>query len=488
MTLIFSGNDFKYEMEGVMKLFIPATRFKHIFADSVDTDDDYAFISMSENGVSSQLYVRASIDGRTSERSQTVTVTGNSDLELILSRLLFYVMSELTGKRPLWGVMTGVRPVKRVNKFLNSGYSHDELKELFAREFLCSGEKFEIAYDTALTQKSIVDSLSRDTFSLYVSIPFCPTRCSYCSFISQTIGSAKKILPEYIDRLCEEIGFTGKLAAQLGLKLDTVYFGGGTPTSVEAEQLACIMKTVSDSFDLSAVREYTVEAGRADTITEQKLRVIKENGASRISVNPQTLNDSVLEAIGRKHTTAQFFEAFELAQKLGFEHINTDIIAGLPTDTPESFERTLDKLIEMSPDNITVHTLSIKRAADLNFSEDKQTVLKNPASAMIDYADGVLPKNGYSPYYLYRQKNMLENLENIGWSKKGAESLYNIFIMEEIQSIFAVGAGASTKLVDTAGGRLERIFNYKHPLEYLKHFDLMLDKKKEIIDFYAEEK
>ncbi|MBR1384560.1 MAG: coproporphyrinogen dehydrogenase HemZ [Ruminococcus sp.] len=486
MTLIFSGNDFKYEMEGVMKLFIPATRFKHIFADTVDTEDDYAFISLKADEGAAQLYVCASVNGSKAERSQTVTDPENSDLELILSRLLFYVMSELTGKRPLWGVMTGVRPVKRVNKFLSNGYSRNELGELFAREFLCSREKFEIAYQTALTQKSIVDGLGRDTFSLYISIPFCPTRCSYCSFISQTVDSAKKLLPEYIDRLCEEIAYTGRLASQLGLKLDTVYFGGGTPTSIEAAQLSRIMQAVSGSFDMSNVREYTVEAGRADTITGEKLRVIKGNGAGRISVNPQTLNDSVLEAIGRKHTTAQFFDAFELAKRIGFEHINTDIIAGLPTDTPESFERTLDKLIEMSPDNITVHTLSIKRAADLNFSEDKQIVLKNPASVMIDYADRVLPNNGYSPYYLYRQKNMLENLENIGWSKPGAESLYNIFIMEEIQSIFAVGAGASTKLVDTSGGRLERIFNYKHPLEYLKHFDLMLDKKKEIVVFYAE--
>ena len=251
---------------------------------------------------------------------------------------------------------------------------------------------------------------------------------------------------------------------------------------MEAEQLGTIMKCIEHSFDMSTVREYTVEAGRPDTITEDKLRTIKDNGCTRISINPQSLNPKVLEAIGRSHSVEQFYESYELARKIGFKCINTDVIAGLPEDTVESFQATVDKLISLSPENFTVHTLSIKRAALLN--QGDKTVLKNPTDDMVDHATERLINDGYSPYYLYRQKNMVGNLENIGWAKPGYESLYNIYIMEEVQTILAVGAGASTKLVDHPNG-LERVFNYKFPLEYIKHFDLMIERKKQIRDFYA---
>lgn len=295
------------------------------------------------------------------------------------------------------------------------------------------------------------------------------------------------LIPEYVDNLCREIEYTAEIVNRLGLILDTVYFGGGTPTTLEAHMLEKVMKCIAGNFDLSHLREYTVEAGRADTITAEKLQVLKENGCDRISVNPQTLNNDVLKAIGRKHTAEQFSEGFDLARSIGFKSINTDIIAGLPTDTVESFKNTVDKLIEMSPENITVHTLSIKRAARLNHEEHNE-VFDNPANVMVEYATTKLLENGYLPYYLYRQKNMLDNLENIGWCKRGKESLYNIYIMEEVQTILAMGAGGSTKLVDLENHRLERVFNYKFPLEYNKHFDLMLKKKKEIEVFYAEEK
>ena len=237
---------------------------------------------------------------------------------------------------------------------------------------------------------------------------------------------------------------------------------------------------------MSNVREYTVEAGRPDTITAEKLDILKRKGCTRLSVNPQSLSDSVLEAIGRKHTAKQFFDSYRLAVNTGFGSVNTDIIAGLPGDTYESFKNTVDGLIALEPENITVHTLSIKRAARLNQSGEKQSVLKNAAGEMVSYASKRLLESGYRPYYLYRQKNMLENLENIGWAKPGFESLYNIYIMEEIQTIIALGAGGSTKLVDLKKRRLERVFNYKFPLEYNKHFDLMLEKKNEIEEFYAE--
>ena len=491
MTLIFSGNDYKYELEGVMKLFITATLFKHIYTDGCEAvEGDYAFIRRRKGKCNTLLYVYVRYKNQFTRKSAVIkndVERYDNECELVLSQLLFKAMSKLTGIEAKWGIITGIRPVKRVHYMLEKGYGPKEIHDTMSERFLCSNEKIALAYQTAKVQESILKDMDRRSFSLYISIPFCPTRCAYCSFVSQSIEKCMDIIPEYVDNLCEEIKYTAEIAQKTGLKLDTVYFGGGTPTTLEAYQLDRVMKTIADSFDMSNVREYTVEAGRADTITEEKLRVIKENGCTRISINPQTLNDDVLKAIGRNHTTQQFFDSFELGRKIGFESINTDIIAGLPTDTIDSFKHTIDKVIGLEPENITVHTLSIKRAARLNQSEDEQ-ILKNPASKMVEYATDKLYRAGYIPYYLYRQKNMLDNLENIGWSKAGHESLYNIYIMEEVQTILAMGAGGSTKLVDLTNKRLERVFNYKFPLEYNKHFDLMLERKNEIEGFYAEEK
>lgn len=485
MTLILSGNGYKYELEGVLKLFIPATQFKHEYADRIECSDDFVFARQKDTKNTTLLYIICSLRGI--KKRQGILLYKSEDMqkidkELYLSRILYKIMSEITGIVPKWGVLTGIRPVKRVNTWLNQGCSKEEVFERLQKEYLCSREKCDIAFSTAMTQKQILDALDRKSFSLYISIPFCPTRCSYCSFISQTLDSGRRLLPEYIEKMCREIRHTGLITKRLGLKLDTVYFGGGTPTSLEASQLSAIMNCIAHSFDMSSVREYTVEAGRPDTITEEKLRAVKENGCTRISINPQSLDPNVLEAIGRAHSVEQFYDSYELARKIGFSCINTDVIAGLPKDTLEGFKNTIDKLINLSPENLTVHTLSIKRAALLNRG-DKE-VLKNPTDEMVDHASSRLFDTGYQPYYLYRQKNMVGNLENIGWSKPGHESLYNIYIMEEVQTILAIGAGASTKLVDSPS-RLERIFNYKFPLEYIKHFDLMISRKDKIEEFYG---
>ncbi len=481
MTLIFSGNDYKYELESVVKLFFPAQLFNLLY-DERNADGDLCFMRKKAGRKMTYLYAYVRIGEETSHLSSKI-MSNTEDLdnkcELELSRLLFICLEKLTGKRPEWGLITGVRPVKRVNRMLDEGYNEEEIRETLKHKYLVSDNKISLSIKTASSQKKILDTLSSDSFSLYVSIPFCPTRCSYCSFISQSLEKTKNITDAYVENLCKEISYTGKLAKDLGLKLDTVYFGGGTPTAISADQLEALMSTVNTSFDLSHLREYTVEAGRADTITKEKLEVIKNNLATRISINPQTLNDDVLKAIGRKHTVKQVLESFELARRIGFDNINMDVIAGLPTDTLISFVNTIDRIVELDPENITVHTLSIKRAADLNRGD--RDVLHNPAPEMVDYASKKLIECGYSPYYLYRQKNMLGNLENTGYSKQGKESLYNIFIMEEVQTILATGAGASTKLVSDSN--IERIYNYKHPLEYNKHFELMLEKKQAIIDF-----
>ncbi|MBR1664086.1 MAG: coproporphyrinogen dehydrogenase HemZ [Ruminococcus sp.] len=490
MKLIFVGNDYKYEIEGVMKLFIPASLFDLSYPDNVpkSIEGDYALIVREKNDDDTHLQVSARVGGNTQTRSGELLNTTpdyDNECELLLSKLLFGCMKELTGITPGWGVITGVRPVKQVNKLIDKGLGDDEIREYMHLRYLCSDKKTDIAIKTAHTQSDILKTLDKRSFGLYVSIPFCPTRCSYCSFVSTTTESSKSLIPQYVALLCQEIEHTAKICEKAGIYPDSIYFGGGTPTTLSASQLRAVMGKISDCFDMSHVREYTVEAGRPDTITPQKLHAIKEMGAGRVSINPQSLSDKVLENIGRKHTVSQFFDALEMAQQTGFECINTDIIAGLPGDDIGSFRNTVDTLISKALDNITVHTLSIKRAARLNH-EGTADALKNPAGEMIDYATDSLIKNGYAPYYLYRQKNMLENQENIGWSKPGKESLYNICIMEEVQTIIAVGAGGSTKLVDRDGGRLERIFNYKYPYEYIKGFDEILKRKNGVESFYEE--
>ncbi len=486
MILIFKGQQFKYEIEAVVKLFFPVVHFDFIYDGELsDADGDFCFSCRKQNGGITELSVECRVGDRMEADSGFLEGTADDgQCELKLCALIFGCLSKMTGKTPAWGILTGVRPVKRINAMLAQGCSESEIYEILKRDLLCSDGKIRLACETAATQKEIIKHTGRENFSLYVSIPFCPSRCAYCSFVSQEVERSLGLIPTYVSKLCREIERTGEIAAELGLKLQSVYFGGGTPTAIDAVYLKTLMQAVERSFDCSSVKEYTVEAGRADTITEEKLQVIKEMGADRISINPQTLNDSVLKAIGRKHTAEEFFEKYRIAKKVGFRCINTDIIAGLPTDTPESFAATIDGIMGLSPENITVHTLSVKRTSNIN-SKDGEGIkaAEGHAAGMTELSSVKLREKGYRPYYLYRQKNMVDNLENVGWSLPGYESLYNVVIMEEIQTILAVGAGASTKLVDSENGRLERIYNRKLPLEYIRNFDSELEKKKDIERF-----
>ncbi len=399
--------------------------------------------------------------------------------------MLYLIMERLTGITPAWGMVTGIRPVKKINELMERGLDKPEIFSVLKEKYYVSDEKLELAYSTAVTQSDALNALDKRSYSLYVSIPFCPSRCSYCSFVSHSIESAgaKKLLPDYVKKLCEEIALTAETAKELGLRLDTVYIGGGTPTVLSAEQLAEVMSAVKKNFDISKIREYTVEAGRSDTITEKKLEIIRDFGATRISVNPQTMNDSVLEAIGRRHTAKDVVSAFETARRLGFGNINMDVIAGLPTDTPESFAQTIETLCGMDPESITIHTLTVKRSSAL-FSEEERRI-DGRTGEMVGSGQKRLLGAGYLPYYLYRQKNTVDNLENVGFAKAGYECLYNIYIMEEAQTILAAGAGGSTKLVNTETGKIVRLFNYKFPYEYISRYDKMIAKKAGIVKFFS---
>lgn len=473
MPVALIGNSFKYEIEAILKLFFNTARFSFISDRSCETEDSFVIAEIRDNKLIAE--VRLSGSNIVSDSAPAGTDDEN---EFNLCRMLYHILCQKTGITPPWGMMTGIRPVKKVIELMRQGLSKEEISQRLSSKYEISPSKLDIAYETAVNQLPILDKIDSSAVSLYVSIPFCPTRCSYCSFVSHSMDSAIKLMPDYIDALCRELVIISNIVRETNTKIDTIYFGGGTPTSISASDLRKIMETIADNFDLDNVREYSVEAGRPDTITEEKLRVIKDLGAQRISVNPQTLNDDVLKVIGRKHSGDDAVRAFELAKKIGFDNINTDLIAGLPTESAESFRNTLDKMIELGPQSITVHTLTLKRAANL-FEHIEN--IKNPAAEMVDYSIKKLMENDFLPYYMYRQKNTVDNLENIGYAKKGFECYYNIFIMDKTQTILGAGCAASTKLV-YPNGKLTRIHNYKFPYEYIRRFDQLMTKKEEVTE------
>lgn len=410
----------------------------------------------------------------------------DDDNELVSAQLLYKLLCDFTGLTQPWGILTGVRPVKLLRRLAEESNEEQAVKK-FEKDFFVSNEKIALSRETEHNERKILELSKPESFSLYVGIPFCPSRCSYCSFVMASIERAEKLIEPYTKLLCEEIKQTAEIANKLGLRLETVYFGGGTPTTLSAEQLDTVLGTVNKSFDMSTCREFTVEAGRPDTIDIAKLFALKENKIDRISINPQTVNDEVLKTIGRKHTAQQFFDAFELARKCRFDNINTDLIAGLPTDTPESFKNSLDSIVRLNAECITVHTLCMKRASRLT-TEGVTLDLQQARDAreMLAYTQNILGQNEYIPYYMYRQSRMVGNLENVGWSKRGFESLYNVYVMDETHTILACGSGGVTKLKRNNPDYLERIFNFKYPYEYIDRFDELIQRKSGIMQFYGQ--
>ena len=364
----------------------------------------------------------------------------------------------------------------------DSGLSEAEIREKLSTERLVSNEKLDLLLTTMEHELEIRASSKPNSVSLYISIPFCPSRCSYCTFTSHSVEKAAKLIPQYVELLCGELRDIAVLIGELGLHLETVYMGGGTPTVLTAEQLDRVLSTVNESFDMSGVREITVEAGRPDTITAEKLAVLKKCGVGRISINPQTMDDEVLAAIGRKHSTEDVKKAFALAKTFDFDSINMDLISGLPGDNMEKSRKTIAEVVAMNPDNITLHTLTVKHGA--NLAPMAQSVFAATADAMNEYAYGEFAKAGYFPYYLYRQKGTVDNLENVGFCKPGKEGIYNIFIMDETHTILSAGAGGVTKMKAPYDRKIERIFNFKYPYEYIERFELMNERKEQVKDFY----
>lgn len=473
MPVILIGNSFKYEIESTLKMFFPTKKFN--FSDDIQNATGECFIVAGAE--KNKIYTDIKIDGEIFHDEKNISDINSAEHELC--RIIYHILKRKTGVNTPWGLMTGIRPVKKVTELIAQGKNFQEIEKILTEKYEISSEKLNLAYATAINQLPIIEKINRKAVSLYISIPFCPSRCSYCSFVSHSIESAGKLIPDYVKCLCRELEIISNIINETGTEIDTIYFGGGTPSAIPAEDIRTIMECVQKNFDLDKIREYSFEAGRPDTITAEKLHIIKELGADRISINPQTLNDDVLKVIGRKHTGKQALNAFETARKTGFKNINTDLIAGLPTETAESFRNTLDKIIDISPESITVHTLTLKRAANL-FTQGEENI-SNPAAEMVDYSIEKLMNNNYIPYYMYRQKNTLDNLENIGYAKKGFESYYNIYIMDETQTIIGAGSGASTKLV-YPDNKITRVHNYKFPYEYIGNFEKLMTKKEEITE------
>ncbi len=418
------------------------------------------------------------------------TVKPEDDAKLTHARLLYEILMDITGRKIDWGILTGIRPVKIARTMRTQGLSSIEVEEKFIEDFLTTPEKAHLCTVTDSVQRSVVESTSPKDYSLYISIPFCPSRCSYCSFVSHSIEKTIALLPEYVEKLVEELVVTAQVVKEKKLTLRTVYMGGGTPTVLNAQQLETVISTVHKHFDMSACEEFTVEAGRPDTITADKLAVMERLGVDRISVNCQTLNDQVLENIGRKHSAEDFLRAYELVRQYNIASINVDLIAGLPGDDYDSFCATLEKVISLSPENITIHTLTIKRAARLVDKKESITdfvaVKEAKIPQMVNFSQNTLDKFGYLPYYLYRQKGTADSLENVGFSRGDTICKYNVFIMDETHSIISVGGGGVTKIVmpmPDGTQLIQRLFNHKFPYEYISRFDEILARKHAILDY-----
>ncbi len=490
MKIQTSGNIGEYYVQTLCMLFFPGVKFSKTESEECGLS---AVVSVEDMGAS----VSAQVILTNGERSETASAIEEKKENLKVSaeqiacgKAFFEAGKKLTGLTPSWGILTGVRPAKLAIADLKNGKTETEVRSALTTEYLVTPKKAGLVTEIASLEKKLIARVKPTSCSLYISIPFCPSRCSYCSFVSFTSAKLLGLLDSYLERLCHDILETIDTIDELGLEITTVYIGGGTPTTLNEKQLERLLDTITSRVDPTKLEEFTVEAGRPDTITAEKLHIIHDHGVTRVSINTQTLNDDVLELVGRKHTSADFYRAFEMARKANIPIINTDLIAGLPGEGFGSFSDTIDRIIELRPENLTFHTLCIKNAADFAHQKDHMRSMHmfGETSKCVDYSQISAKNAGYIPYYIYRQKNTVNNLENVGFALPGTEGLYNIYMMEEIQTIFAVGAGAVSKMVSRDGKSIERIFEYKYPYEYLADPNGMKNKEKreKSIHFYRD--
>ena len=495
MTLYNNGNISRYYSETLVLLFFPGSKFPE---DGSGGEPVVTMTVAEENG-----RVRGTVEIKEGENTAfaeyepppetAARVSSDMLCKLAAGGAMLRAGREFCQSVPPWGMITGVRPAKLCLDMLEAGLCDEEVLLRLTEDFLCSPEKASLALATAKKESFFVSPERRRECSVYIAIPFCPTRCAYCSFVSYSSPTLLSLVPDYIVRLCEDIKNTFEIIRRLGIRVATVYIGGGTPTTLDESQLKILIDAVNREIDVSSLDEFTVEAGRPDTITREKMRILAEGGVTRVSVNAQTMNDEILRSIGRRHTSEDFLRAYSNALESGIRDINVDLIAGLPGEHFESFAASADKIVSLSPTNITVHTFYVKRAADIKNSSDVYHREDMNTTMALDAAQRSVIAAGYEPYYLYKQKNTAANLENAGFCVNGHECLYNIFMMEEIHTVFGIGASAMTKLVspDTSNLKISRICETKYPYEYLdkekgsaeKRFTALMDAS---LAFYRE--
>ena len=474
--ILLNDNSYEQDIRELLMAFYPGETFAH------EKQDDVTFYI--EGTYSDETFTLKMIDNGAVQAETTFPLDYKNRLaaKTTIKKELYNLCSERTGKVLPWGTLTGIRPTKIALTRLDEGWKEEDIKDFMRETYLTSEEKINMSVEIAAREKELLSHVDYENgYSLYVGIPFCPTTCAYCSFTSYPIGLWKGKVHLYLEALFKELEYVAQ--KMKGRTLDTVYFGGGTPTSLSAEELDQLLTKIENTFDLSTVKEYTVEAGRPDSITEDKLRTLRAHGITRISINPQTMKQATLDIIGRFHTVEHVKEQFRLARELGFDNINMDLIIGLPEEDLEDVRQTMEQVKELAPDSVTVHSLAIKRAAKLNMFKEKYANLKiENTQEMIDVTEEYSRGMGLVPYYLYRQKNMAGNFENVGYATPGKECIYNILIMEEKQTIVACGAGTTTKVVFPKENRLERVENVKDVALYIERIDEMIERKEKMLE------
>ncbi len=491
MKLYFDGDINRYYVQTLCMIFFPGAKFPEDEEITPKTPVLWLKLSCDEERATAtaQLKLGDRMAQVTKESPFREGVTSDRTKKLAIGAAVIAAGSELMRYKPSWGMLVGVRPSKVAMEMLNHGMSKTRVKKTLSSDYFVTPKKAGLAVDVAKKEKEIIGVPSIKDCSIYISIPFCPSRCSYCSFVSYTSKRLLSLIPEYLVRLCEEIDRIFETVRELGLRVKTVYVGGGTPTILTEEQMEILLSTVAKNTDVDQLEEFTYEAGRPDTITAKKLAIAKRFGVTRVSVNAQSLSENVLANIGRAHSAEDFYRAYHIAKESGIRCINTDLIAGLPGDRFASFASTFDKIVELRPENITVHTFCVKKSADILRTESHiYSITGGDVGKCVDYSQLRALQADYLPYYMYRQKNTVGNFENVGFSKEGYEGLYNVYMMEEVHTILAAGAGAVTKLVDYHADQngkieIERIFNDKYPYEYLNE-DKSIKNQQMILDYY----
>lgn len=482
MRLFFTGHMEKYAVEQSLLTLFPAERPE--YPEEKPGGDNEAELAWVQGNTWYTASAKLRREGKEIRRQCRVRateftdeITGERLRRRTLQRAFYLAATDYLGQEPPWGMLSGVRPVKLPVRAMEQGEPPILVEAMLWDLYRVSEPRRRLAMDCAQASLAVKHTLAPEEISLYVGIPFCPTRCAYCSFISAAAtGENRKLIAPYLEALFREIDAAGRAVRQQGKRIRSVYLGGGTPTTLTAEELSALMARLRRAFSLSEGLEYTVEAGRPDTISEEKLAAILKEGGNRISVNPQSLSDEVLRAIGRAHRAEDVYTAYQLVRRADFQAVNMDLIAGLPQDTPAGFRDTLDKVIALAPENITVHTLARKRGSRLT-EEGGDLPSAQAVEQMLEYAGETLRAAGYRPYYLYRQKFMSGSFENVGWCLPGEESVYNICMMEELHSVLALGAGGVTKAVRPEQGQVKRLPNPKYPQEYIREIERICQNK-----------